>query len=31
MPWEHFNLLLKRYPLPAAVVVHSVYRQAANP
>jgi RNA-directed DNA polymerase len=31
MTWEHFNLLLKRYPLPAAVVVHSVYRQAANP
>jgi RNA-directed DNA polymerase len=31
MSWEHFNLLLKRYPLPAAVVVHSVYRQAANP
>ena len=31
MQWEHFNLLLKRYPLPAAVVVHSVYRQAANP
>jgi RNA-directed DNA polymerase len=29
--WGHFNLLLKRYPLPAAVVVHSVYRQAANP
>jgi RNA-directed DNA polymerase len=29
--WEHFNLLLGRYPLPAAVVVHSVYRQAANP
>jgi len=29
--WDHFNLLLRRYPLPAAVVVHSVYRQAANP
>jgi group II intron reverse transcriptase/maturase len=29
--WDHFNLLLERYPLPAAVVVHSVYRQAANP
>ena len=29
--WDHYNLLLKRYPLPAAVVVHSVYRQAANP
>jgi len=24
--WERFNLLLKSYPLPAAVVVHSVYR-----
>jgi RNA-directed DNA polymerase len=31
MSWDHFNRLLKRYPLPAAVVVHSVYRQAANP
>jgi hypothetical protein len=29
--WDRFNLLLGRYPLPAAVVVHSVYRQAANP
>jgi len=29
--WERFNLLLGRYPLPAAVVVHSVYRQVANP
>lgn len=29
--WDHFNLLLRRYPLPAAVVVHSVYRQVANP
>ena len=29
--WDHFNLLLGRYPLPAAVVVHSVYRPAANP
>jgi RNA-directed DNA polymerase len=25
--WERFNLLLGRYPLPAAVVVHSVYRR----
>ena len=24
--WERFNLLLKGYPLPAAIVVHSVYR-----
>ena len=31
MSWDHFNRLLKRYPLPAAVVVHSVCRQAANP
>ena len=26
MPWERFNLLLERYPLPKARVVHSVYR-----
>jgi len=25
MPWEKFNLLLKRYPLPPVRVVHSVY------
>jgi RNA-directed DNA polymerase len=31
MPWDRFNLLLGRYPLPAVVVVHSVYRQVANP
>jgi RNA-directed DNA polymerase len=31
MTWDHFNLLLKRYPLPAAVVVHSVCRPSANP
>lgn len=29
--WDHFNCLLKRYPLPAAVVVHSVYQPAAKP
>jgi group II intron reverse transcriptase/maturase len=29
--WDRFNLLLGRYPLPAAVVVHSVYRRVANP
>jgi RNA-directed DNA polymerase len=29
--WDRFNLLLARYPLPAAVVVHSVYRRVANP
>ena len=26
MPWERFNRLLERYPLPTARVVHSVYR-----
>jgi RNA-directed DNA polymerase len=26
LPWDRFNLLLGRYPLPAALVVHSVYR-----
>ncbi len=26
MPWERFALLLKRYPLPESVVVHSIYR-----
>ena len=31
IPWVHFNRLLERYPLPAAVVVHSVYRRPANP
>ena len=31
MPWERFALLLERYPLPAARVVHSVFRRAANP
>jgi len=30
LSWDHFNLLLKRYPLPAAVVVHSVCRPLAN-
>lgn len=29
--WERFNRLLKRYPLPSPVVVHSVYHGAANP
>lgn len=28
MNWERFNRLLKRYPLPAPVVVHSVYRRS---
>lgn len=31
MPWSRFARLLERYPLPRAVVVHSVYRRAANP
>ena len=26
LSWDRFNLLLRRYPLPAAIVVHSVYR-----
>jgi len=31
MNWERFRSLLRRYPLPRPVVVHSVYRQLANP
>jgi RNA-directed DNA polymerase len=31
MSWERFVQLLKRYPLPQARVVHSVYRLAARP
>lgn len=31
IPWPRFNRLLDRYPLPGAVVVHSVYRSVANP
>jgi RNA-directed DNA polymerase len=31
LSWDHFNLLLKRYPLPAALVIHSVCRPFANP
>ena len=27
MNWERFNRLLERHPLPAPVVVHSIYRQ----
>ena len=30
-PWPQFTRLLERYPLPRPVVVHSVYRTAANP
>jgi group II intron reverse transcriptase/maturase len=28
LPWEDFNRLLERYPLPPARVVHSIYRAA---
>lgn len=31
MPPSRFYQLLQRYPLPPVVVVHSVYRRAANP
>jgi len=31
MPWPRFELLEERYPLPAAIAVHSIYRRAANP
>ena len=31
MPWNRFVLLLKRYPLPESVIVHSIYRCAAKP
>jgi group II intron reverse transcriptase/maturase len=30
MTWPRFQKLLERYPLPPPVVVHSVYRSAAN-
>lgn len=29
--WAHFQRLLQRYPLPAALVVHSVYRRVCEP
>jgi RNA-directed DNA polymerase len=29
--WAQFQRLLERYPLPPAVVVHSVYRRASEP
>jgi len=28
--WAQFQRLLERYPLPAAVVVHSVYRRVSE-
>ncbi len=31
MPWERFAALLKRYPLPPPVAVHSVLRRPASP
>ena len=31
LAWERFNRLLERYPLPPAIAVHSIYRQAAKP
>ena len=31
MTWARVGHLLKRYPLPGGRVVHSIYRQAANP
>ncbi len=31
MTWERFQRILKRYPLPKARVIHSIYRLAANP
>jgi group II intron reverse transcriptase/maturase len=31
LSWDRFTRLLERYPLPAAVVVHSVCRSVANP
>jgi RNA-directed DNA polymerase len=30
MPWEKFNRLLERYPLPPIKIVHSVYHCAVN-
>ena len=31
MSWERLQQFLQRYPFPPAVVVHSVFRQAASP
>ncbi len=30
VPWERMYRLLERYPLPRAIVVHSVYRRASK-
>ncbi len=29
--WDHFNQLMERFPLSAAIAVHSTFRGAANP
>ena len=29
-PWSWFNRLLKRYPLPPAIAIHSIYRVAKS-
>jgi RNA-directed DNA polymerase len=31
MTWDRFNQMLGRYPLPAAVAIHSTYRPRVNP
>ena len=31
MSWERFEKIYRHYPLPPAVVVHSVFRQSAKP
>ena len=31
MTWERFKKILKRYPLPKARAMHSIYRYVANP
>jgi group II intron reverse transcriptase/maturase len=31
LSWARFHRILRRYPLPPARVVHSIYRHAANP
>lgn len=31
MNWDRFGRLLKRYPLPTPVAVHSIYRRSASP
>lgn len=31
MPWARFEQLERRYPLPAAIAIHSIFRPAAKP